>query len=103
MAYRTGVIAGAISVLGGILMLLRVSDLWAFWPLIPIVLGLTYIARTLTPSTIVWGGLAAAVGTLFFLDNLSLVPVDFTYVWPMLIVACGITMLWKAQDASRSH
>jgi hypothetical protein len=103
MAHRTGLSIGAIVILSGILLLLKVSDLWAFWPVIPIVLGLAYIARTLTPSTIVWGGLAAAVGTLFFLDNLNLVPVDFTYVWPMLIVACGITMLWKAQDASRSH
>jgi hypothetical protein len=33
---------------------------------------------------------------------LNLVPVDFSYVWPMLVVAFDITMLWKAQDASRS-
>jgi hypothetical protein len=99
---RIGAVAGGVIMVAGILLLLRVSDFWLFWPLIPVVLGLASLTQSLTPSTLIWGGLAAAVGALFFLDNLNLVPVDFSYVWPMLVVAFGITMLWKAQDASRS-
>jgi len=99
MASHAKAIAAGIVIIAGVLLLLKVSELWAFWPLIPIVLGLAYMTQSLTPSSLIWGGLAAAIGALFFLDNLNLVPVDFNYVWPMLIVAYGITMLWKAQDA----
>ncbi len=102
-------VAGGTIVVSGVLLLLNnlhvvtIGDLRTFWPLIPVVLGLAHIADSHTPFSLVWGGLAAAIGALFFLDNLDLVTLDFSYVWPMIVVAFGITMFWKAQDARRSN
>ena len=100
-----GTTAGGVIVVTGVLLLLNnlhivpVRELWTFWPLIPVVLGLAHVADSRTPSSLVWGGLAAAIGALVFLDNLQLLTIDFSSVWPMIVVAFGITMFWKAQDA----
>ncbi|HME08283.1 MAG TPA: DUF5668 domain-containing protein [Bryobacteraceae bacterium] len=101
-------VAGGTIVVSGLLLMLNnlhvvaMSELWTFWPLVPVVLGLAHIADSHTPFSLVWGGLAAAIGALLFLDKLDLVTLDFNYVWPMIVVAFGITMFWKAQDARRS-
>jgi uncharacterized membrane protein len=109
--YRLGVLpasAGATLIAAGVLLLLNnlhaIPDggLFTFWPLIATVGGLAYIADSLTPTSLIWGGLAAALGALLFLDNLNLIAVDFGYVWPMIVVAFGITVTWKAQDSHRS-
>jgi len=106
-AAQATVAGGTIAVTGVLLLLnnlhiVSVRELWTFWPLIPVVLGLAHIADSHSPFSLVWGGLAAAIGALLFLDNINLVTVDFSYIWPMIVVAFGITMFWKAQDARRS-
>jgi Domain of unknown function (DUF5668) len=103
-----GAIAGGTIIVAGVLLALNslhvipAGELWTFWPLIAVVLGLTHIADSRTPNSLMWGGLAAAIGALLFLENLNLVKLDFSYVWPMLVVALGITTVWKAQDSRKS-
>jgi predicted membrane protein len=102
-----GVVGGAIVVVVGLLLLLnnmhiiRVRDVWDFWPLILVVFGLARIVESRCPSSLVFGGLVASVGGVLFLENLNLITLNFNFIWPLCLIGFGITMLWKALDRQR--
>ncbi|HME08830.1 MAG TPA: DUF5668 domain-containing protein [Bryobacteraceae bacterium] len=102
-----GVVGGGIIVVVGLLLLLnnmhiiRVRDLWDFWPLILVVFGLARIVESCSPASYIWGGIVAAVGALLFLDNLDLVHFSFDFVWPVVLICFGLLMLSKAMVRQR--
>jgi len=102
-----GVVGGGIIVVVGLLLLLnnmhiiRVRELWDFWPLILVVFGLARIVESRSPGSLIWGGVLASIGALLFLDNLNLFSFDFNFVWPVLLIGFGLTMLWRALERQR--
>lgn len=102
-----GVILGGIVVAIGLLLLLgnmhiiRIRDLWEYWPLILVAFGIARIVESRTPSSTVSGGLVAIVGALLFLDSLNLFVFDFRVLWPVVVIAFGVSMLWRAVDRNR--
>jgi len=102
-----GVVGGGIVVVVGLLLLLnnmhiiRVRELWDFWPLILVVFGLARIVESCNPAGYIWGGLVAAVGAVLFLDNLGFISFSFEFLWPLILIGFGLTMLMKALDRQR--
>ena len=102
-----GVVGGGIIVVVGLLLLLnnlhiiRVRDLWDFWPLILVVFGLARIVESCNPAGRIWGGVLASIGALLFLDNLNMFSLNFNFVWPLILIAFGLTMLSKALERQR--
>jgi predicted membrane protein len=103
----TGLVLGAIIVLVGLLLLLSnmgvfyIHDVWRYWPLALVVLGVSRIAERRTPTAMAWGGMIALIGMLLFLDSLDIIVVDARIIWPLVIIAFGLTMLWRALDRQR--
>lgn len=90
----------------GILLLLQnlgilyVDDLWDYWPVILIVVGLSKAFSAWGIGGKVWGGVVTFVGAVFLLRNLGLVHVVvWNYFWPVILIAIGIGMLLRGLDS----
>ena len=103
-----GVFFGGLIVVIGLLLLLdnmhivRIRDVWHYWPLILVVFGLSRIFECHTASSLIWGGLVAIVGALIFLDYQGILKVDFGYIWPLILITFGLSLLWRALDRKYS-
>lgn len=99
-----GLAAGAIIVVVGLLLLLqnmglvRVHDLWVYWPAILIVVGIARLSEAHGPSAMIFGGLIAAIGGLLLLGNLDILHVDFNLIWPLIVITVGLSMLWRTLE-----
>jgi predicted membrane protein len=104
----SGLFFGGVIVAIGLLLLLdnmhiiRMRDVWQYWPLLLVVFGLSRIVECHTPSSLIWGGLVALIGGLIFLDNLYPGMINFNFIWPLIIIAFGLTLLWKALERRKS-
>jgi hypothetical protein len=84
--------------IGGVFLLsnlhiLRVDDVWAYWPVALMIAGAFKIAdspyrqgRTIGACLLVAGGVVLA-------SNLNLIPVNSGDLWPLAIIAVGVFML----------
>lgn len=99
-------LAGFLIVAGTLLFLsnlgiLPLRDIWSYWPLIVIGLGVSRIVSG--PDIIVrlFGGLITFLGALFLLVNLDIIHIrrhDGTWPISVLLIAFGIAMLIKVLD-----
>ena len=102
-----GMVIGALIVLIGLVILLdnmgiiRFHDVWRYWPVLLIVLGVSKILESHAPAGYVWGGVITLAGALLLLDNLDIVVFDFNLIWPLLLIAFGLSMLLRSIDRKR--
>lgn len=102
-----GVVAGAVIVVVGLVLLLdnmgvlRAEHLWRYWPVILIAVGLGRILESHRPAALAWGGMLCLVGGGFLLDNLGLISFSFNMIWPLLVIAFGISMLLRSAERTR--
>lgn len=101
---------GALIVGVGLIILLdnlgivRVYDIWRFWPVILIGFGISRILESRHPGGQVWGGLMVLIGAAFLLDNLHILVFDFDVsqlIWPLAVIGFGVFMLLRAMDRRR--
>jgi predicted membrane protein len=106
----SGIVIGALIVAVGLVILLdnlkivRVYDIWRFWPLFLVAFGLTRILESRSPASNVWGGLMVLIGLIFLLDNLHILVFDFDLgdlIWPLLVIGAGVFMLLRAIDRKK--
>jgi predicted membrane protein len=104
----SGILFGSVIVVIGLLLLLdnmgivQVHDLWRFWPVILIVVGVSKVLEGRTPAGWVWGGLVALVGAMLLLDNLHILVIDLgDFIWPLAVIGFGVMLLLKALDRRR--
>jgi predicted membrane protein len=103
-SHNHGIFFGVVVVAIGCLLLLdnlgifRFRDIWQYWPVLLIVWGLSHLIESRTPSGWVWGGMIALIGALFLLDNLDIFVFNFAVVWPVLLIAFGVTVLLGALE-----
>jgi predicted membrane protein len=106
----SGVVLGALIVGVGLIILLdnlgivRIYDIWRFWPLILIGVGLSKILESRYPGGQVWGGLMVLIGAAFLLDNLHILIFDFDIshlILPLAVIGFGVFMLLRAMDRRR--
>lgn len=97
-----GVILAVVLIAVGVLLFLdniglfRFRDIWQFWPVLPIALGLAKLLDSKGVASQVWAAMWILVGSAFLLDHLGLWHMNWGTVWPLAIVAFGVTMLVNA-------
>src|SRR5437762_2277597 len=99
----SGIVVGGIIVAIGVVLLLdnmgiiRAHDLWRFWPLGLVALGLARMTEG-RPAALIWGGFIALIGVLVLLDTFDIIVMNFNLIWPLAVILFGVSMLWKAID-----
>ena len=102
-----GIVLGGLIVIIGLFILLdnmgivRVHDVWRYWPVLLIVFGVSRILESRAPAGYIWGGVVTLAGALILLDNLDIVVFDFNLVWPLLLIAFGLSMLLRSMERKR--
>jgi len=113
MSYRRsnpfgGLLAGTILAGVGVLLLLQnlgitlVDDLWDYWPVILIAVGISRAATAWDFGGRVWGAIVVFVGAVFLVRNLGLIHGSvWNFFWPVILIAIGLGLLARALD--RNH
>ncbi len=95
------VFLGAIIIAIGVIFLLdnlgivRVYDVWEYWPVILIGAGAFRIVESRSATAVTLGAIMACIGALFLLGNLDLLRLDWNVFWPVILIAWGIVMLLR--------
>jgi len=74
--------------------ILYARDYTRYWPILLALYGVSRIVQCDTVPQKVWGGFWAFVGTVWFLDRLEVVYFDFIDLWPLILVALGLSLIW---------
>jgi len=102
-----GLLFGIVLVAAGTLLLLDRMEIleareWLrLWPLALMAVGLATLVRSHGVFGRVWGGLLVLAGGLFELDQLGDIRFRFHDAWPLLIIAFGLMLAWKAIEQRR--
>ncbi|MBZ5635506.1 MAG: cell wall-active antibiotics response protein [Acidobacteriia bacterium] len=97
-----GLIIGLGVIAVGVLFLLRnvgvlyFDDIWQFWPVILILIGISKLTNTHSASSVTSGLIIGGIGTVFLLRNLGYIYGNiWEYVWPGVLIAVGLSILVK--------
>lgn len=95
-----GLIIGLGVIAVGVLFLLRnvgilyFDDIWQFWPVILIMVGLSKLSNTHSASSVTSGLIIGGIGTVFLLRNLGYIYGNiWEYIWPGVLIAVGLMIL----------
>lgn len=80
--------------------ILEQEKLWKFWPIALIVVGLL---KVLSPGQAgrFWGGILLLAGILLQLSHLGYLSFHFWDLWPLLLIAIGVNLIWNVMTRSR--
>ena len=101
-------VIGFLIVIFAVVLLLRNMELipyinmWAFWPVFLIVIGLSLILRPEESRQLVSGSIFIIIGGLFFLNNMHIIYFGFRDIWPFLLLLVGFAILRQAMYSSKS-
>ncbi|MCU1339301.1 MAG: putative transrane protein [Bryobacterales bacterium] len=97
-----GMIIGIGIIAVGVLFLLRnvgilyFDDIWRYWPVILIVVGISRLANPHSASSVIRGLIIGGIGAIFLLRNLGYIYGNiWEYVWPAVLIAVGLSILVK--------
>jgi predicted membrane protein len=102
-----GLVSGLlITALGVILLLDRIGilearDILRFWPVVLVVIGLLKLVSPGGGVGRTFGALLAIVGAALLLDKLGWAHVHFEDLWPLVLIALGLILLWRAVEWQR--
>ena len=68
-------------------------NLFDFWPLILIAIGLNQILQPKEWRQSFSGWIFVGIGALFLLDNLHFIYFDFSDLWPVILILIGFSIL----------
>src|SRR5258708_34424866 len=100
----SGLFWGAFLVFGGVALLLdhlgiiSVDRLWRFWPLLLVCAGIPNVMRR---EHRLWGILLITGGVLFQLNELGIGHFRWNDIWPILLIATGLMLMWGAIEGRR--
>jgi len=101
----TGLIPGLVVAGVGVLFLLdnlhllRIHDVWKFWPLFLIALGSAKLVDSPHPREKTLGAVMLIVGGIFLASNLGLFSWSVWQFWPVLLIGAGLMMLFNRSGA----
>lgn len=93
-----GTISGLVLIAIGTLFLLdhmnilHIGNLWKFWPIILIIVG---ISKVFAEGNRVGGAMMLLIGAYFQLNNLGLIHLAWETFWPVLLIIAGVLMIGK--------
>jgi hypothetical protein len=103
-SYSWSFIFGALIVAAGVVLLLdqqgfinadRVFSY--FWPAVMIAAGSVMLIDCRgRGGRGIWGSILLAIGGLLVLENLGFAHIRFDTIWPLVIIAVGVLMIWQA-------
>jgi predicted membrane protein len=95
-----GLVVGMVLAGIGVLLLLQnlgilyIDDLWEYWPVILIVMGVARAASCPGWGGRIWGGAVTFAGVLFLLANFHIIHGNvWAYFWPVILICVGLGML----------
>lgn len=96
-------VAGVLLILVGILFavdhmtgLIEAGDLFDYWPLILVGIGITKLANAREQGERVGGIVLLSIGGLFLLNNLEFLNFRLRSMWPFLLLVIGGALIWQA-------
>ena len=100
-------VMGLIVISIGVLFLLEnlgyvyVHNLWEFWPVILVVLGVARMANCRSAAGMVSGAILTLIGGIFLASSLGFIPFDiWRLFWPLILILAGVGMLFRGLDRS---
>ncbi len=93
------VISGILIIAVGVILLLGTLgydldiNIWDFWPLILVAIGIKIMASHDESNDILWGFFVFAIGILFQLNKLDYIDVGFHDIWPLILIYIGIKII----------
>ena len=79
-----------------------VDNLWEFWPVILIVLGVARAAGSRYMAGWISGGILILIGAVFLLRNFGYIHGSvWQYFWPLILILVGVSMLLRGMGARR--
>jgi hypothetical protein len=101
------IILGAFVIGLGVLFLLDNLDIldfhraFAFWPTVFILLGVVKLLDSTSPNGTIVGSALIGVGVMLTLNRLGWVHIDLRAAWPMLLIALGVAVVYRALAGRR--
>lgn len=101
-------VAGLILVSIGVLFalqnfgLIEGFEIWEFWPVILIAVGISHVVRPRKPGQRTWGLVELAFGAFFLLRTLGVFWISLWQIWPILFVVAGLHLVWQAWSGRRA-
>lgn len=86
------IVAGSILLLDSLNIGIAV-DVWDYWPLILIVIGVGKLLEPQESRSYFWGIIFTAVGVLFLLNNLGYIDFWFDDLWPIILILIGLAII----------
>jgi hypothetical protein len=80
----------------------EVGQLWSWWPLAVVGVGLTSLIAPKNAGDATAGGVTAAVGAFFLAHKLDLIDWRLRDVWPAFLVLGGIVLIVRSLADRRS-
>jgi predicted membrane protein len=71
-------------------------NLWDFWPVILIFIGIGHLNRPANERSLVGGLIFLGLGIFFLANNLHFIYFQFRDIWPIILILIGIYILKKA-------
>jgi len=102
---RPGLLPGVILVIIGTIILLDHMGIfpayliWRLWPAILIVVGLVRYVEC--PSSRAFSVMLIFIGTAFLLGNFGYLRISWAEMWPLVLIAAGIAMIWGRMSIPR--
>ncbi|MFW6132095.1 MAG: LiaI-LiaF-like domain-containing protein [Candidatus Aminicenantaceae bacterium] len=75
-------------------------SVWGYWPLFPVLIGISLLARPKETRQSLTGWILFGAGILFLLDNLNVMGFNIGDYWPLILILAGIIIIknafWKS-------
>jgi predicted membrane protein len=75
--------------------ILPIANLSAYWPMAIAVFGALQVSHARSACAMVWPWTMIALGILLTLGNLHIIHADWGNIWPIFLIAAGVSMLLK--------
>jgi predicted membrane protein len=95
------IVAGTLLFLNNI-GLIPVHDIWVYWPLVLVALGVAKLASSYGRVGQVWGIILVAGGALLLAGNLGLVHLRDNMFWPLLLIVFGVVVLVQTLESRKA-
>jgi hypothetical protein len=71
-------------------------DLWRFWPVLLIAVGVGMMLQRGGRDNVFGGALITSLGAYFLASNFGLIRIDVWQLWPVAVILIGVAMIRKA-------